>query len=310
MGAQTKYLFGPVPSRRLGLSLGVDVVPMKTCSQNCIYCQLGRHGKQTLERRSYVPADAVLAELSERLADGLRADYITFSGSGEPTLNSDLGAMIDGVRAMTDIKVAVITNGTLLSDAAVRTDCGKADLVLPSLDAPDPETFRKINRPHENIRFETFVDGLCRFRDEYSGPIWLEVFFLEGVNTDDDQIARMRELIDRIRPDRVQLNTAVRPTAEADVGAVEESQLRAIAEKLGFDAEVIADFSRPVHRKRLDETEGQILELLQRRPCSLEDIHRGLGVSAVAATKHIEVLIASGRIRPQRRGGKIFYAGV
>jgi wyosine [tRNA(Phe)-imidazoG37] synthetase (radical SAM superfamily) len=291
----------------LGLSLGVDVVPLKTCSQNCIYCQLGRHGQQTLERKSYVPAEAVLAELKQRLAEGLRADYITFSGSGEPTLNRDMGAMIDGIRAMTDIKVAIITNGTLLNDPEVRADCRKADVVLPSLDAGDPETFEKINRPHEGIRFEAFVEGLCRFREEYAGPIWLEVFFLEGVNTGDDQIARMHDLIARIRPDRVQLNTAVRPTAEANVAAVDEARLGAIADKLGFNAEVIADFSRPPEPAGAAQTARRILEMLRRRPCSLDDIRQGLGVNAGLAVEHLDGLIASGRVRTQHRAGKTFY---
>ncbi|MBE0536171.1 MAG: radical SAM protein [Phycisphaerae bacterium] len=307
MSTESKYLFGPVPSRRLGLSLGVDVVPLKTCTQNCIYCQLGRHGVQTLERKSYVAAQAVLAELKQRIAEGLRADYITFSGSGEPTLNRDIGAMIDGIRAMTDMKVAIITNGTLLGDPEVRADCCKADVVLPSLDAADPETFEKINRPHEAIRFDAFIEGLCRFREQYAGPIWLEVFLLEGVNTADDEIARMRELIARIRPDKVQLNTAVRPTAERNLAALDEARLQAIAGKLNFNAEVIADFARPPESQEMPEASRQILEMLRRRPCSLEDVCRGLGVGGIVAIKNINSLIAAGRVRTQVQDGKTFY---
>ncbi|HPD48578.1 MAG TPA: radical SAM protein [Anaerohalosphaeraceae bacterium] len=307
MSKSAKYLFGPVPSRRLGLSLGVDIVPLKTCSQNCIYCQLGRHGKQTLQRKPYVAAEAVLAELKDRLAEGLHADCITFSGSGEPTLNSDLGRMIDGVRSLTDIRIAVITNGTLFSDPQVRSDCCKADVVLPSLDAGDPETFDKINRPRENISFETFVDGLCQFRRDYAGPIWLEVFFLEGVNTRDDQVARMRELIARIRPDKVHLNTAVRPTAEPYLAAVDETRLHTIADKLDHGAEVIADFARPPVEPAAEETADRILEMLRRRPCSLDDMCRSLGISAAAAVKHLEHLTSTGKIRTENAGGKTFY---
>ena len=302
-----RYVYGPVPSRRLGQSLGIDPIPLKTCNWNCVYCQLGRHGKQTLERRSYVPAEAMLGELRQRLAEGLRADHITFSGSGEPTLNLELGAMIDGVRALTDTKVAVITNGTLLSDAGVRADCSKADVVLPSLDAGDAKTFEQINRPHENIRFETFVAGLCRFREEYRGPIWLEVFLLEGVNTGEDQIERMKELIGRIRPDKVQLNTAVRPGTEADIAAVDEARLAAIAERLGDQAEVIAEFGRPAKGGVAGQTAGRIIDMLQRRPCSLEDVCGGLGIDGEAAKRQLEKLAAIGRVRTETRGGVVFY---
>ena len=141
-----RYLFGPVPSRRLGRSLGVDIIPLKTCSQNCIYCQLGKDAPQTLQRKEYIPIESVLAELKIKIAEGLEADFITISGSGEPTLHSQLGELIDGIRKLTDIPVAVITNSTLLSDRGVRRDCCKADVVLPSLDAGDPETFQKVKQ--------------------------------------------------------------------------------------------------------------------------------------------------------------------
>jgi len=154
MKKKEKYIFGPVASRRLGLSLGVDIVPAKVCSLDCIYCQVGRTTKKTVKRREYVPIRKVLAELKARLDKGLRADYITISGSGEPTLNSKIGVLIDRIKKITDIPVAIMTNGTLLYMADVRRDCRKADVVLPSLDAADEETFEKINRPNRNISIE------------------------------------------------------------------------------------------------------------------------------------------------------------
>ena len=212
--AKRKYLFGPVASRRLGRSLGVDIVPLKVCSQNCIYCQLGINADTTIDRREYVDIDEVLAELKSAVDDGLQADYITLTGSGEPTLNSRLGDIIDGIRKITEVPVAILTNANLFSDPQVRAACAKADVVSPSLDAGDAESFKKMNRPHESINFNTFVEGLCVFRQEYAGQIWLEVFFCQGVNTSDEQVEKMRAIIERIAPDRIQLNTSVRPTVD------------------------------------------------------------------------------------------------
>ncbi|MHC4124943.1 MAG: radical SAM protein [Planctomycetota bacterium] len=195
MGESNSYVFGPVPSRRLGLSLGVDIVPFKSCTLNCIYCQLGRGAATTVERKEYVPIEAVLDELKERLAKGLQADFITISGSGEPTLNVRLGELIEKIKEITDIPVAVLTNGALFYQADVRSDCAKADVVLPSLDAGDEAVFEQINRPDENISFEKLVSGLIEFRKEFGGQIWLEVFLLEGVNTTTEQIKKIKNII-------------------------------------------------------------------------------------------------------------------
>jgi wyosine [tRNA(Phe)-imidazoG37] synthetase (radical SAM superfamily) len=170
---EKKYLYGPVPSRRLGRSLGVDIVPFKLCTLDCVYCQLGKTTKKTLQRGDFLPVEAVLAELKSRLADGLEADFITIGGSGEPTLHSRLGALIDGIKKLTSIPVAVLTNGTLLYKKDVRADCAKADVVLPSLDAADEQTFRRINRPRSGLTVEQLISGLCAFRSEFTGQIWL-----------------------------------------------------------------------------------------------------------------------------------------
>ena len=236
-----KYLFGPVPSRRLGRSLGVDIIPLKTCTQNCIYCQLGKDAPQTAERADYVSISDVLDELSRKIEEGLAADTITISGSGEPTLHVGLGDLIDGIHRLTDIPVAVITNSTLLYRADVRRDCAKADIVLPSLDAADAETFEAMNHPHPNLSFEELTVGLCRFAHEYHDKLWLEVFFCEGVNTDEASVGHFKELVGRIAPEKVQINTSVRPTVHSSAARVAEEKLHAIAEKLGDHVEVIAD---------------------------------------------------------------------
>jgi len=307
MAEEPKYLFGPVPSRRLGLSLGADIIPLKTCTQNCIYCQLGVTGIQTLERKPYVPIEAVLSELKERIAEGLRADYITLSGSGEPTLNSEMGRLIDGIKEITTIPVAVLTNGTLLADPAVRAECAKADVVLPSLDAGDEETFRKINCPHKDIDFSAFVEGLCKFRAQYTGRIWLEVFFCEGINTSDEEVEKMRVLIERIRPDKVQLNTVVRPVADKSVVRVESARLAAIAERLGTNTEVIVDFSGIDSAPNVEVNTEDILQMLRRRPCSLDDICNGLSIHRNEALKYLAHLEAAGLIISQPADDTVFF---
>jgi wyosine [tRNA(Phe)-imidazoG37] synthetase (radical SAM superfamily) len=302
-----QYLFGPVPSRRLGRSLGVDIVPLKTCTQNCIYCQLGKDTQQTIERKEYVPIDAVLAELKRKIAEGLEADTVTISGSGEPTLNSELGRLIDGIKQLTDLPVVVITNGTLLSQADVRHDCAKADIVMPSLDAGDAETFEKINRPHPEIDYEAYVEGLYLFRQEFSGSYWLEVFFCEGVNTDPESIQKIKEHISRIKPDKIQLNTSVRPVTDRAAARVSPEKLDEIARQLGDGAEVIADFSKTIQTKDYLSGQAEILDLLRRRPCSTDDICSGLGMNRNLAQKLIQQLLNDSKITAEREKHITYY---
>jgi len=232
MSDKSQYLYGPVPSRRLGLSLGVDVIPFKTCTLDCIYCQLGKTTCKTLERKEYVPVGDVLAELKRLLDTGLQADYITIGGSGEPTLHSGLGRLIEGIKKITSIPVAILTNGTLFYLPEVRADCAAADVILPSLDAGDQQAFDTVNRPHEQITFDRLVDGLCALKNEYQGKIWLEVFCIDHFNTDSSQLAKIASAIKKIRPDKVHLNTAVRPTAEQGVEKIAPDKLQAIALQL------------------------------------------------------------------------------
>ncbi|AQT68303.1 tRNA-modifying enzyme [Anaerohalosphaera lusitana] len=302
MGESKKYTFGPVPSRRLGLSLGVDLVPLKTCSQNCVYCQLGVHGEQTVERKPYVDIDVVLAELQQRIDGGLEADYITLSGSGEPTLHSQIGELIDRIHGMTDIPVALITNSTMLWDPAVRADCGKADVVLPSLDAGDGRTFEAMNRPEGSVTFTKLVDGLEKFCSEYKGKVWLEVFLCEGINTAPEEVARMKELVGKLDPDKVHLNTAVRPTADPQAKAVSAARLAAIAEEFGPKAEAVVDYAKLPARSDKDVDEGQVLEMLERRPCRIDDLCSSLGISIPRAINLLQRLLISEEVTAEARG--------
>ena len=307
MDHRWKYLFGPVPSRRLGASLGVDIVPLKTCNQNCVYCQLGLHGEATLERQAYVPIAEVLNELRAWLAKGGTADYITISGSGEPTLHSGLDELVRGIRAITNIKVAIITNGTLLQDAQVRRACSLADVVMPSLDAGDAETFRLVNRPHPKLDFDSFIRGLIDFRDQYRGQYWLEVFLVEGVNTSPEQLSKIRAILERIRPDKIQVNTAVRPTAEPQVQRVEPVRLAELARQLGPQAEVIADFDRAGHRSCSAPDTQAVIEILRRRPCSVADLSATTGYSPDFLRPILPELVKRNTVRLEMRGDTSYY---
>jgi wyosine [tRNA(Phe)-imidazoG37] synthetase (radical SAM superfamily) len=307
MKNKKKYLFGPVPSRRLGLSLGVDVVPYKVCSFDCLYCQVGKTTESTIERKEYIPVNEVLEQLKERIKSGLHADYITLSGSGEPTLNSKIEKLIDGIKKLTNIPVAVLTNGTLLFDADVRRAVCKADLVLPSLDAGSEEVFRKINRPCKEITLARLIDGLCALRSDFEGQIWLEVFIINRINTDKAELEKIKQLISKIKPDRVQLNTAVRPTVEKGITGSGKRQMEEIAEFLGGKCEIIADFTKKIENEDIKATEQQVLEMLQRRPCSLDDICSGLGIHRNEATKYTSHFQNAGIIETEKRGEKLFF---
>ncbi|MCK4602435.1 MAG: radical SAM protein [Phycisphaerae bacterium] len=299
------YIFGPVPSRRLGRSLGVDLVPFKTCSYDCIYCQLGRTTCKTTERKEYVPLEDVIKELQAKLST--RPDYITLSGSGEPTLYSRTGELIDHIKAMTDVPVAVLTNGSLLWDQAVRGQLMNADLVIPSLDAGDEAMFRAVNRPHEDISFETMLEGLIDFRSEFRGQYWLEIFLLAGHNAITAEVEKLADCVSLIKPDRVQLNTATRPPAEDYATAVQRSRLNELAVMFNPPAEVIADF-RTVHQQ-LEFAAGRegVLELLRRRPCSIEDIADGLGMHRNEVVKYVEELTGRKLLEQLFVDGKSYY---
>jgi wyosine [tRNA(Phe)-imidazoG37] synthetase (radical SAM superfamily) len=301
------YTYGPVPSRRLGRSLGVDLVPLKTCNLNCVYCQLGATAHATMERRDYCPPQEVVADVRARLAQIAPPDYVTLGGSGEPTLHRSFGEIADGIRAACDVPIALLTNGCLFSRPDVRAACRSASLVLPSLDAGDEDTFRRINRPHPDLTLEGLVSGLAALSSEFPGQIWLEVFIVEGLNADDAQLAAIKNCIDRIAPDRVQINTAVRPPAEADVRAASEETLDRVRRRLGQDAEIIApapslgDIPGAAARKE------DVLAMLRRRPCTLADIAGGLGVHPPEVAKYLRALMDEHSIVRRQRLYETYY---
>lgn len=308
--ARTSYVFGPVPSRRLGRSLGVDLVPYKVCSFDCVYCQVGRTTDKTIQRRRFMPEADVLTDVVEKLRNVPRPDYITLSGSGEPTLHKGLREIIEGIKRVTDVPVAVLTNGSLLFDNTVRDACAKADLVMPSLDAGDETVFQKINRPAAGLTLDKIVEGMVAFRSEFRGPIWLEVFLIGGINSDAEHVEKIYTLAGRVRPEKIQLNTAVRPTSEAGIAPLSEAALAEIAGRLGPTAEVIADF-RHVHEEAAFAAKGEeILDMIRRRPVTLKDIAAGLGIHPNEASKYVEELLSKKLIRKERRAERDYLCAV
>lgn len=226
-----KYIFGPVPSRRLGMSLGVDLVPKKVCSLNCVYCEVGKTTKLTLEKKEYIPANKIKSELTDYFKNNPDPDYITFSGYGEPTLNSCIGEILNFIKQnKAEIPVAVLTNGTMLFEESVRKALLKADIVLPSLDSATPEGFQKINLPAKDLNIEQYIQGIIDFRNEFAGKIWLEIFILPGYNDNISELTQLKNAILKIKPDLVQLNTLDRPGTINNLRAATKSELQKIAE--------------------------------------------------------------------------------
>lgn len=297
-------IYGPVPSRRLGISLGVDIIPYKTCSYNCIYCQLGKTNFQTLKRKSYVDPSSVLKEIKEVLAQNSDIDYITFSGSGEPTLNKDIGKIIEKIKEFTTIPVAVLTNGSLLWNKGVRKDLSLADLVVPSLDCVSERVFQKVNRPAEGLKVKKVLDGLKMFTQEFKGlpgqgKIQLEIMLVKGVNDSEEEIEKISNFIAKLRIDKIQLNTVKRPPCEPSAKPLNFKKLQEIKvffEK-EFEVEIISDFKRRTKKAYHKDLERAILELLKRRPAKKDEMAISLGVHPNELLKYLHILEQGKKIK-------------
>jgi len=307
-----RYLFGPVRSRRLGRSLGIDLVPGKLCTYDCIYCEIGVRKARTCRRKHYAPIAAILDEVRDFLAtkDEAAVDVLTITASGEPTLHAGLGECIAGLKEIADIPICVLTNGSLLHLPEVRADLASADIVIPSLDAARPAAFAAVNRPASCIDLDQMLAGLVAFREAYSGAIWLEILLVKGVNDADDDIDTLADWIARIRPDRVQLNTVVRPPLESFARPLSSADLQRAAARLGPRVEIIAGPTAADQKSRRQPDHERILAMLARRPCSGEEIGRALGIDAAALAPLLAELTARGTIAVRRHNGIDFYQPV
>lgn len=288
--------------------MGVDLVPFKTCSYDCVYCQLGRTTDKTIERATYVPVEGVLAELERRLASVERPDYITLAGSGEPTLHAGIGDIIAGARELTDVPVAVLTNGSLLWIAEVREALSAADLVVPSLDAGDEAMFQRVNRPDPRITFDQMLEGLIAFTHGFPGEVWLEVLLLEDITSSAEAVSAIASHVANIRPSRVQLNTAWRPAAETGVRPVPLPKLEELSRLFSVKTEVVAERAADVpDGAGRTVSASDVLAMLHRRPCTARDIAEGLNVHAAEVLKVLDGLLAHDDVTTQDRDGRTFY---
>ncbi|MBU1340019.1 MAG: radical SAM protein [Proteobacteria bacterium] len=307
---QYKHIFGPVPSRRLGISLGVDLVTHKICSMDCVYCECGKTTRLTVERKEYVKFKDVIKELEHFWQHNNDPDYITFSGSGEPTLNSRLGDVIDYIKEnKPQIKVAVLTNSTLLSDPAVRKELLKADLVIPSLDAVSKKAVERINRPNPAIEGHKIAAFIEAFAKEYTGKIWLEILVLPGFNDEKTEVLLLRNAIKKINPDRVQINTLDRPGTLSDIKPASGQQLEIIMNSLDFHAvEIIAKVDKKITTQtQRDDIKAAIVETIHRRPCTKQDLLQTLGVEKKVLDTCIDSLEQEKIIIGKTQGRGIFY---
>jgi len=307
----SRHIFGPVLSRRLGLSLGIDLIPFKTCSYDCVYCECGSTTDKTITRQDFFPAGDVIGELRTVLASRPSLDAITLAGSGEPTLSRSLGPVIAFVkREYPEYTVCVLTNGSLMTDQGVQEELSSADRIIPTLTSVSQETFERIHRPHTSLRIEAIIEGMVQFRRKYSGAIWLEVFIIPGLNTTAEELAGLKGAIERINPDHVQLNTLDRPPAEAWVQAAPDTELERICSVLGRTGIEIVSRKHPVSRFMKVNTEsGDLVRAtLCRRPSTVEDLVRTTGLSGGEVAKILGVLERKNEVTSNRGKRGIFYA--
>lgn len=283
-----KYIFGPVPSRRFGLSLGIDIIPRKVCTLDCVYCQIGNTTKLTLQRKPYVAIKPILNELIQVLKSNIKIDYLTFSGSGEPTLNSNIGRLISEIKKITNIPIVVLTNGTLFYRETLRKDLLHADIVAPSLDAIF--SFNKINRPHKKLKINKIINGLAEFRKIFKGKIWLEILLVKNINDSPAELKSLRKAILKINPDEIHLNTVVRPPTKISAKPLRWKELTKIKKFFGNKCKIIS-----YNDKKKSENTGRnvskyILEVLKRRPMQLKDVQNVIGIDKRTILKEMWLL--------------------
>ncbi len=303
----SRHVFGPVPSRRLGFSLGVDPIPRKYCNFDCVYCQVGKTTCVEAERKCFFDREEVIGEVLQHLQKANAVDVITFSGSGEPTLNKDLGWMLRELKRKTETPLAVITNGSLLLREDVRDDLLAADVVLPSLDAVGEETFRNINRPHPSISVDDVVKGLRTFRSAYKGKIWLEIMLVKGMNDAPEEIEALRSVLDSIAVDKIQLNTITRPAPDEGARPLEASELARIGRILGARCEVITGFDKRSEALGIDDWVTSVLGILKRRALTVDDVTNVTGIARDEAADRLKRLESQQILRAVQQGDILFY---
>jgi len=306
-----RYVFGPIPSRRLGQSLGIDPVPLKTCNWNCVYCQLGRTVPLTNRRREYFPRDEILAEVQRKLAAHQpgEIDWVTFVGSGEPALHIGLGWLIRKVKRMTNLPIAVITNGALFYLPEVRAELAAADAVLPSIDAGNRQLYRRINRPHSDTTYKRLEFGLAEFRKKYTGKFWVEVMLLRGLNDTGEALREIAAVLERVQPDAVHINLPTRPPAETWVQLPDQDGLTRAISVLGDVAEVVHPVEGSFDLSGYENLVDAVIAIITRHPMRQDELESALGNwSSGQLSQTLSELKASGRAQIVERYGEHFWS--
>ena len=297
-----RYLFGPVPSRRLGLSLGVDLNPAKVCTENCVFCQVGRTTELTSERREWVPTADVRGEFDRWTAAGRRTDYVTLSGSGEPTMHTGFGAVLRHVKAAGPYRTALLSNGSLMWRPEVRRDAAEADVVKVTLSAWDEDSFARIHRPAAGITFERLLEGERALREEFRGQLWVEVMLLPGYNDAPAQVRAIAERVASVRADAVHLNTTTRPAqAGVEVPRVPEAWMRTVSTWFSPAAEIPAFTGQAVSSASMSD--AALMDLLARHPIAVAALAESAGVDAAVVERRLAPLVAAGKLAIEAHDG-------
>ena len=304
------HIFGPVPSRRLGLSLGIDPLNCKSCNLNCVYCELGRTIHYVAERKIFVPTGELLAELREYFRAGKKADFLTFSGSGEPTLALNLGEMIRAVKKEFSLPAALITNTTLFTDSAVRADAMEADVILPSIDAAVDEAFIKADRPHHGLKLQYILEGFRKFCDSYKGRIWVEVMLVKGINDSVENIKAIAKYLDSLpNIEKIQVNTVVRSRAEDYAEPLNPEELSAARSMLGSKAEVIGKYTGEGFIKT-DTIMEAVITASYLRPMRVQDLLLVINGDIKEIFESAEKAVSEGKAEKLEMNGEVFYRAV
>ena len=318
-----KYLFGPVYSRRLGHSLGIDLLPPKICTLNCVYCEVGPTTELTCQRKEYVPTEEILKEIDQVLEQGTGGrpiDVFTLTAMGEPTLHTGIGKIIAHLKGKTDKPVAVLTNGTLFFDPEVRAELSAADIVIPSLDAARQESFERVNQPASMVDLAQVIEGLALFRREFRGELWLEILLVRDMNDSLEDLVALQQAVRKINPTRIQLNTVARPPMDGRARPVTREKMEQAAAMLadGYDGriDILIDFQAIGKKGEGEEKQArnplvlveEVAAMLQRRPCPLEEIDKALHVQDLDLTREcVQMLVDTGRIEKIAHDDKEFY---
>ena len=303
-----KYIFGPVPSRRLGLSLGIDLMPHKTCTLNCIYCECGKTTNLTTKCKEYIPVEPLQEELKDFLSSNPKLDFITFSGSGEPTLHIGIKEIINFIKKdYPKYKITLLTNSTLFFQPDIRKRITGVDIVIASLDAASEENFKKINRPHPELELHRVIEGLVSLRKEFAKQLWMEVFLVPGINDNRDELNRIKKALSLIYPDKIQLNTLDRPGAESWIKPASQKDLLDAASYLNG-----AGVIKPLDSRSNDgvfnkDDRNYLLSIIKRRPCTAEDISRISDSNLEEIYRHLDALIKKGLIIKKNMPRGVFY---